>query len=84
MKPLKNFILVTEIKTNDKVTESGLILTQSVTTGAAPGLVLEVGETVEDLKQGDKVALDWAKGLPVTVDGVKCVLVDEEFIRAIY
>jgi co-chaperonin GroES (HSP10) len=66
------------------LTESGIILTQRVTTGALPGLVLEVGSLVEDIEQGNKVALDWAKGLPVTVEGVKCILVSDEFIRAIY
>lgn len=84
MTPLKNFVLVTEIKSNDKETASGIILTQSVATGAAPGLVLEVGGDVETLKRGDKIALDWAKGLPVTIEGVKCILVADEFIRGIY
>jgi len=84
MKPLKNFVLVTEIQTDNKKTESGIILTQSVATGAAPGLVLEVGADVTELKQGDKIALDWAKGLPVTIEETKCIIIDAEFIRAIY
>ena len=84
MTPLKNFVLVTEIKTNDKETASGIILTQSITTGAQPGLVLEVGPDVEGLSQGDRIALDWQKGLPVTIEDVKCVLVADEFIRGVY
>lgn len=84
MRPLKNFVLLTEVPRDKKKTESGIILTQSVDTGAAPGMVLEVGPEVKDMKQGDSVALDWQKGLPIVVDGVKCVLVADEFIRAVY
>lgn len=84
MTPLKNFVLLTEVPRDNKKTASGLILTQSVDTGAQPGMVLEIGPDVVDMKQGDSVALDWAKGLPVVIDGVKCVLVSDEFIRAVY
>jgi co-chaperonin GroES (HSP10) len=84
MKPLKNYVLVTEVARDKKTSAGGIILTTEVQDGSAPGLVLEVGPEVSDMTQGNSVALDWAKGLPVIVDGVKCVLVSDEFIRGVY
>jgi len=83
MKPLKNYVLVAEAKVENK-TASGLILTTDVETGSKPGIVLEVGVDTVAVRKGDKVAFNWAKGLPVTVDGVKSVLVSEDEILGIY
>ncbi len=83
MKPLRNYILVAEAKVENK-TASGLILTTDVETGSKPGYVLAVGPDSIYVRKGDKVAFNWAKGLPITVEGNKGVLVCEDDILGIY
>lgn len=84
MKPVKDYVLVVELKQENK-TESGLILSSSVKQeGSNPGVVMAAGDKVEYVKVGDQVALEWSKGLPVVLKGEKAILISEEFIRAIY
>jgi len=74
MKPLKDYVLVAELKQENK-TESGLILTSKIDKTTNPGVALAIGPGVSEyLKVGDKVALDWSKGLPVTVESEQAIL----------
>lgn len=83
MKPLKDYALVGEVEVENK-TASGLIISGGVETGSRPGVVLAVGPDTTHVKSGDKIALDWSKGLAVTVEGTKAVLVSEEHILGIF
>lgn len=80
MNPLKDYVLVTEVKQEAK-TESGLILSAGVEAGPKPGLVEAVGPNTSEVKVGDKVALAWDKGLRIKSNQV---LVSEEFILGVY
>ena len=83
MKPIRDYVLVAELQQENK-TESGLILTAKVDKTTNPGVVIAVGDKVEYVKPGDTIAIDWSKGLPVTVKSEKGILISEEFIRGIY
>lgn len=84
MKPLKNNILVVDTGEDTKTTSSGIILQTDVETGSKPGFVLAVGPDVEAIKVQDKIALEWNKGLPITLEGEKAILISEEFVKAVY
>ena len=83
MRPLGNHVLVVELP-QEKTTSSGIILTQKVDKTTNPGVAMAIGDKVEYVKVGDQVALDWSKGLPVTVKGEQAILISEEFIRGIF
>jgi co-chaperonin GroES (HSP10) len=83
MKPLKDYILVTE-KEAETQTASGLILAGAAETGSKPAIVKAIGPDVESVAIGDVIAINWSDGLPVTVQGIKAVLVSEEVVRGIY
>ena len=83
MKPLKNYILVTE-KEAETQTASGLIISGGTETGSKPAIVKATGPDVESVSIDDVIAINWSDGLPVTVQGIKAVLVSEEVVRGIY
>lgn len=83
MQPLRNQVLIQETATTNE-TQGGIILQAPVESGARPGVIAAVGPDVEFVSVKDVVALDWSKGLPVTVSGIKAVLVSEEDIRGIF
>ena len=82
MKPLRDYLLVGEVK-EDLKTESGIVLTQSVTSGNKPGRVMAIGPDVENVVIGQHVICDWKSSTPVQVEGIMMVLLKEEFIMAI-
>ena len=85
MKPLNNFVLLIETAV-ESTTSSGIVLAGDVETGSKPGTVAAIGPEISTdiLKEGDRVAVKWADGLPVTFDGKKGALVPFESIRAVY
>jgi|TARA_B110000977_G_scaffold200978_1_gene293453 co-chaperonin GroES (HSP10) len=84
MKPTKNYVLVVAAGEESKTTAGGIILQTKVETGSEPGFVLAVGPDEYTIKPKDKVALDWGKGMPITVKGEKAILVCADFIYGIY
>jgi len=87
MRPMRDQLLVIEVaKAEDsKMSAGGIILTDEKDKGSsAPGCVVAKGPDVEYCRLEDQIALEWNKGLPITVAGVKCVLISEEFVRGIY
>lgn len=87
MRPLGDQLLVIEVATAEdaKLSAGGIILTSEKDAGASkPGCVVAMGPDVITIKLEDQIALEWNKGLPVIVSGVKCVLVSQEFVRGIY
>ena len=86
MKPLKDNILVAEIKEEkENKSEGGIILTTEVQDHSAskPGLVIAVGPDVENIKKGDQIFLRWSEGLKIKVEKLEAVLVPEEAVKAI-
>ena len=84
MNPTKNFVLVVDAGEDERTTKGGLILTASIETGSKPGFVLAAGPNAVSVKPKDKVALDWGKGMPITLEGEKAVLISEDFIYGVY
>ena len=84
MKPLKNYVLVVDAGEDEKKTSGGLILTQSIDTGSRPGFVVAVGPDVKGVNKTDKIALDWGKGMPITLQNEKALLISEDFIYGVY
>ena len=83
MKPLKDYVLLGEVKeSKESVTDGGIILTKPET-GNIPGLVLAVGPNVEGVEVGQQVICDWKQSTPVMVDRNQCVLLKEDAILAI-
>jgi co-chaperonin GroES (HSP10) len=81
MKPLRNNVLVAQIK-EERNTESGIILT-GPDVASKNGKVLAIGPDVEYVSVGETVVPDWSKGNPTTVDGIQCVIISEENILAV-
>ena len=84
MKPLKNYVLVVDAGEDEKKTAGGLILTQSIDTGSRPGFVVAVGPDVKNVNKTDKIALDWGKGMPITLQNEKALLISEDFVYGVY
>lgn len=84
MKPLKNYILVVDAGVDQKTTESGIILTEAIETGSKPGFVIAKGPDVVGVEKQDTVALDWGKGMPITIKGEKALLISEDFVYGVY
>lgn len=83
MKVLHDNVLVTQDETKENVTKGGLILSAEVTTGHRPAVVIAVGDGIKDIQPGNKVYLDWTKGLPVELDGIKCAVVEYKEVRLV-
>ena len=85
MRPLKNNILVVDTGESNKTTAAGIILQTEVDKGSSkPGFVLAVGPDVQVVEVQDKIALDWSKGLPITIEGEKAILISEDYVRGIF
>lgn len=84
MKPLKNYILAVDAGPQSKTTSGGIILQTEVDTGSKPAFIVNIGPDVKHIKAHDKVALDWGKGMPITVEGEKAILISEDFIYGVY
>jgi co-chaperonin GroES (HSP10) len=86
MKPLRDNLLVAEIKEEkENKSEGGIILTAEVKDQSATkaGLVIAVGPDVVNVKQGDQVYLRWSEGIKVIVDKLEAALVPEDAVKAI-
>jgi len=83
--------MITMLRTNVLVTETekeessagGIILTESITKGSKPALVLAVGPEVENIEKGDRVFLKWDEALPVDVKGNGGAIIDVQHIKAV-
>ena len=57
-------VLVTETE-EEKTSSGGIILTENITKGSKPALVLAVGPEANHLKKGNRVFLKWDEAMPV-------------------
>lgn len=88
MNLLHNNILVTENTEKESTSAGGILLTESITSGHKPAIVLAVSLAVaneykDQLKARDTVYLDWSKSMPVEVDGLKCAVIDIENVKMV-
>ena len=83
MKIRNDYVLVAETAKEEK-TAGGIILSADTQLDKAskPGVVLAYGPHVEGLFTGDRIYLDWAKSMPVNVDGKAAVLIQEKYVKA--
>ena len=83
IKMLGSKVLVTAVE-KEQTTSGGIILTADTTKGSKPGLVLAVGPLAADfLKPGERVFLDWNKGMPVDYEGEAAAIINVEWIKAV-
>ena len=86
MKVLGNNILVTEAAKEEQ-TSGGIILQNDIATGNKPAIVLATSGSIAVAEAGlvpkQKVYLDWTKAFAVELEGVKCAVVDVEFVKLI-
>lgn len=75
-------VLVTETE-KEESSAGGIILTESITKGSKPALVLAVGPEVENIEKGDRVFLKWDEALPVDVKGNGGAIIDVQHIKAV-
>jgi co-chaperonin GroES (HSP10) len=84
IKPLKKKILVAENKSETK-SDSGIILDNAASVRESKrATVLAIGPDVTLVKEGDVVLLEWTKGTVVKVDDAQRVMIDEEFVVAVF
>lgn len=77
MRPLNKNVLVQYLEPS-KVTESGIILKSS--DEAAKGKVIDVGNLVTEVTQGDLIILQWTKAIKVDDD---LYIINEDFITGV-
>lgn len=83
MKMIGTNVLVTETEV-EKTTAGGIILSTEVKKGSKPGLVLAISPDADGIvNKGDRIFLDWAKSMPVDVEGNMAAIVDLEHIKAV-
>ncbi len=86
MKPLKDNVLVAEIKEEkENKSEGGIILTSEVQdqSQSKAGLVIAIGPEVVNGNKGDQVYLRWSDGIKIKVDKLEAAIVPEDAIKAI-
>ncbi len=84
MKPLKDYLLVVEVKGEDAVSAGGIIIAGAEPDAAKPAIVGAVGPDVEGVEVGDKIATSWANVVKVRHEGEKAGLLPSESVMAVY
>lgn len=80
VKPLKNKIVIAEIK-KETSTASGILIKGNIDADVKLAKVIAVGPDCIDVKEGDAVVPDWSKGRPVMIDGMqRAVLTEDDII----
>jgi len=80
---LKDFIIGLENE-RELVTESGIVMGSPFGIGGALNYVVEsVGPEVKEVKVGDEIAVEWAKGKFFFVDTKKFIVIQEKYVGAI-
>lgn len=74
-------VLIAENKRTTE-TASGIILEQG-TGETKTGTVLAIGPNVTEVKVGDKILLNWEKGVVVKIENDYRIILKEEFITAV-
>lgn len=88
MNLLHNNILVTENTEKETKSAGGILLTENITSGHKPAMVIAVSLAVANeygstIKAKDTVYVDWSKSMPVEVEGLKCAVIDIEDVKMV-
>jgi co-chaperonin GroES (HSP10) len=79
--PLPKHIFVVPRK-QKKESAGGIVLQSNETLDSPVGIVVEVGESVSDVKFGDKVYIDWSKGRQAKSEQYEGVMIEEKHVLA--
>ena len=83
IKMLGTRVLVEEI-VEDVKSESGIILGTTEKSPQRVGTVISVGDSVEEIKEKDKVMFDGYKAFPIELDGKTYLIMDIESVIGVY
>ena len=87
LKPRVDAVLI-EVKVDEKeaVSEGGIIMPGTVVerSGLIEGVVIALGDSVENYELGDEVLVEDGVGLGLKIDGVETILVDAALILGTY
>jgi len=83
LQPLKNKLILQLIE-KEKVTESGIVLAAVDREEANKGLVVAIGEGVEDIHANDTVLPDWNKAQKTRYENEDYYIIHQDDIVAIF
>lgn len=83
LQPLKNKLILQLIE-KEKVTESGIVLAAADREEANKGLVIVIGEGVEDIHANDTVLPDWNKAQKTRYENEDYYIIHQDDIVAIF
>jgi co-chaperonin GroES (HSP10) len=83
LQPLKNKLILQLIE-KEKVTESGIVLAAADREEANKGLVIVIGEGVEDIQANDTVLPDWNKAKKTRYEDQDYYIIHQDDIVAIF
>lgn len=83
LQPLRNKIILKLIE-KEKVTESGIVLAAADRDEANKGLVVAIGEDVEDIHINDAVLADWNKAQKTKYQDEDYYIIHQNDIVAIF
>ncbi len=83
IKVLGTRVLIEEI-VEDIKSESGIILSDSKASAQRIGKVISVGDSVEEIKEKDKVMFDGYKSFSIDLDGNTYLIMEENNIIGVY
>tara|TARA_Y100000385_G_C13022838_1_gene606967 strand:- start:645 stop:938 length:294 start_codon:yes stop_codon:yes gene_type:complete len=86
-------VLIAETEKEEQ-TAGGIILTEAIDKGNKPGLVLAIGDYIQQdnadpenvftkIEPGNRVFVKWSEAMPVNVEGQAAVLIDRNHIKAV-
>lgn len=83
MKPVNNTIFVKKLEIN-KTTAGGLIIPSGANDKMLPACeIIEAGPECKNVKQGDRIFMNWKEVYPVHLNGVDGFLTSEDSVLAI-
>jgi chaperonin GroES len=83
LQPLRNKLILQLIE-KEKVTESGIVLAVADREEANKGLVVAIGEDVEDIQPNDTVLPDWNKAQKTKYQDQDYYVIHQDDIVAIF
>jgi len=83
LQPLKNKLILKLIE-KEKVTESGIVLVAADREEANKGVVVAIGEGVEDIQANDTVLPDWNKATKTRYENEDYYIISQDDIVAIF
>ena len=79
LSPVQKNVVLTMVE-KAKQTESGILLANADPNEATFGIVQAVGSKVTEVKEGDKILLDWNKARKAKLDNTDYYVVSEDSI----